>query len=200
LGAVAWMVHFFQVIPYQRLSLTLEPTREAFTRLISNLDRTKHASEITAAILSSFPDEQNDLYLLSSDTFDIFKKLGVVFDDKIVLDTKPRLEISSKFLSNILFSEGYCGSLSLLEELVNMEEPPTQDIIDSGFIPRMVLSTMNATSLFVQDGNHDEWNFCFTSIKVTRSQQSQCNRGDYSQWVSPDTQCKPIWAYIQSQS
>ena len=103
-------------------------------------------SEVSGAILHSFPASEKDVYMLSDWAGTILKRYNIQVDEDVFASPSFRLEIAREFLLQINPS-ATTKCVSLLESLVSRENPPIQDIIDSGAVSALLESINESSSV-----------------------------------------------------
>jgi len=135
-GKSLWLVHFGQDM-ITSLSRVLNRTGFDTSRLCGD--------EVSEAILQSFPTNERDVYLLSDDTRKCLEKTCILVDEQIFGSLSRRQDIAREFINDM--DPVSCNySLSLLEELMLLAEPPIQAIINTGIVIVLVQALSFAKS------------------------------------------------------
>ena len=102
-------------------------------------------SEVSEALLQPFPKIEKDIYILSDDTISWLQNCNILVDENVFGSQSRRLEIAREFLYE-MDHDTLSECLTLLEALISHENPPIQDIIDSGAVSAVLHSIEGNTS------------------------------------------------------
>ena len=134
-----WFIRFSD-----RTKRKLDRIIERTDLVMSELDCS--CREVSGAILQSFPTSENDVYLLSDVANLLLENFSIDIDEQVFGSQSQRLKIAREFL-NEMDHRALSECVSLLEALASQEEPPIQDIIDSGAVFALLEGIHGLTSV-----------------------------------------------------
>lgn len=123
------------------------------TRTLTNPDfhfdqSTLEPMEVSAAILKSYPRNTDDLHILASSSREFCRRIGLCIDYSFFGSKELQLTLIAKFLRGIWLAE-CTNCLPFLDELASLEDPPFEEIINSGIISELMKEELEYISLRV---------------------------------------------------
>jgi hypothetical protein len=101
--------------------------------------------EISAALLQGFRNNTNSLHILAPSSRDFCSRIGLRVDYSFFVSKELERTLVAKFLGGIWRAEG-TSYPPFLNELASLDDPPLEEIINSGILPKLT-KTLDYASL-----------------------------------------------------